>query len=91
MSASHTSQASHSTEKHSINAGSAHFGGASQSTDLVALLRDSIMNLNSKFDKFNETVTCKIETIEKNYANLNAKIDSLSTASRVSVPTFGGA
>ena len=35
--------------------------------DLVALLRDSIMNLNSKFDKFSETVSDKITTIERNY------------------------
>jgi len=35
------------------------------------------MNLNSKFDKFNESVTGKIDKIERNYADLSAKIDNL--------------
>ena len=48
--------------------------------DLMALLQASIANLNSKFDKFNDTVTQKITVIEKNYETLNAKIDSLKSA-----------
>ena len=47
--------------------------------DLMAMLQASIANLNSKFDKFNDTVTQKICVIEKNYETLNAKIDSLKS------------
>ena len=36
------------------------------------------MNLNQKFDKFNETVTSKITTIERNYEDLNSKIDDIA-------------
>ena len=36
------------------------------------------MSLNSKFDKFNETVSGKIDNIERNYDNLNAKIERLA-------------
>ena len=51
---------------------------ASSNADLVALLHQSINNLNSKFDKFNETVTGKITSIEKNYEDLNKKIEVLA-------------
>lgn len=43
----------------------------------MAMLQASITNLNQKFDRFNDTVTEKIDKIEKNYETLNAKIDSL--------------
>ena len=44
----------------------------------MALLRGSIVNLNSKFDKFNDNISSKITTIEQNYQDLNAKIDNLA-------------
>jgi len=44
----------------------------------MAFLKNSLMNLNSKFDQMNEKVTGKIDSIEKNYENLNSKIDSLA-------------
>ena len=53
--------------------------------NLVALLHDSIMSLNSKFDKFNETVSTKIDNIERNYDDLNAKIDRLAHESQTLV------
>lgn len=64
-------------------------GGA----DLMAMLRDSIMNLNQKFDRFNETVTGKIEKIERNYEQLSAKIDTLGsgTTNHIMASTFGAA
>lgn len=46
---------------------------------MMKMLTDSIMNLNSKFDQFNETVTGKICRIENNYERLSYKIDSLAT------------
>ena len=42
---------------------------------MVQLLHQSILTLNQKFDKFNDTVTGKISAIERNYVDLNAKID----------------
>lgn len=52
---------------------------SSEEPDLLAMLRHSIMMLNTKFDKFNETVTGKIERIEQNYEDLSAKIERLHT------------
>ena len=49
-------------------------GGLSQA-DLIAQLRDSIQNLNSKFDHFSESVQTKISLIETNYKSLSHKID----------------
>ena len=46
--------------------------------DIISQLRDSIENLNSKFDSFNETISNKITVIEENYQDLNAKIDALT-------------
>ena len=46
------------------------------------MLHNSIMNLNQKFDKFNETVTSKITTIERNYEELNSKIDDIVSKRR---------
>ena len=46
--------------------------------DLVTLLHESIQNLNTKFDKFNENVSGKISAIERNYQQLNARIDMLT-------------
>ena len=40
------------------------------------MLRDSIVNLNSKFDMFNANITEKIERIERNYDELSVKISS---------------
>ena len=48
------------------------------STDLVTLLHESILNLNTKFDKFNENVNGKINAIERNYEKLNARIDMIT-------------
>ena len=62
----------------SANASAQLKAGATTSADLVALLQQSIQNLNSKFDKFNETVTGKIESIERNYDDLSHKIDHLA-------------
>lgn len=42
---------------------------------MMAMLRDSILSLNQKFDKFNTTVTTKIDAIESNYVDLSSKID----------------
>ena len=47
---------------------------------MVQLLHQSILTLNQKFDKFNDTVTGKISAIERNYVDLNAKIDSIAAA-----------
>lgn len=52
------------------------------SVDLVTLLHESILNLNTKFDKFNESVTGKISAIERNYKQLNARIDMLTMEER---------
>ena len=49
-----------------------------EDSDLVTLLHESILNLNTKFDQFNESVTGKISTIEQNYKQLNARIDMLA-------------
>lgn len=46
--------------------------------ELVTLLRDSILNLNQKFDTFSNSVTDKIDKIERNYDDLSLKIDSLA-------------
>lgn len=46
--------------------------------ELVTLLRDSILNLNAKFDAFNSTITEKIERIERNYDELSVKITSFA-------------
>lgn len=43
--------------------------------DLMTMLR----NLNTKFDNFNETISSKISLIEKNYQDLNVKIDSMAS------------
>lgn len=43
--------------------------------DLMTMLR----NLNTKFDNFNETISSKISLIEKNYQDLNVKIDSIAS------------
>ena len=57
------------------------------------MLHSSIMNLNQKFDKFNETVTNKITTIERNYEDLNSKIDDIASKRRSNqmdpLATFG--
>ena len=51
---------------------------STDSTDLVTLLHESILNLNTKFDKFNESVSGKISAIEMNYNHLNARLDELA-------------
>ena len=53
-------------------------GSGKDSTDLVTLLHESILNLNTKFDKFNENVNGKISAIERNYEKLNARIDMIT-------------
>ena len=53
-------------------------GSVKDSTDLVTLLHESILNLNTKFDKFNENVNGKISAIERNYEKLNARIDKFT-------------
>ena len=53
-------------------------GSVPDSTDLVTLLHESILNLNTKFDKFNENVNGKISAIERNYEKLNARIDKFT-------------
>lgn len=53
-------------------------GSGTDSTDLVTLLHESILNLNTKFDKFNENVNGKISAIERNYEKLNARIDKFT-------------
>ena len=41
------------------------------------MLTDSIANLNTKFDKFNDTISGKINQIENNYNEMSMKIDSI--------------
>ena len=53
-------------------------GSGKDSTDLVTLLHESILNLNTKFDQFNENVNGKISAIERNYEKLNARIDMIT-------------
>ena len=46
------------------------------------MLRDSIANLNTKFDTFNERISGKITAIERNYENLNTKIDNMARGNK---------
>lgn len=41
------------------------------------MLRNTILDINQKFDAFNSTISDKIERIERNYDDLNSKLDSL--------------
>jgi hypothetical protein len=41
---------------------------------LLQMLANSIASLTEKFDSFEATVTSKIETIEKGYEKLEAKV-----------------
>jgi len=50
-----------------------------QHVDLIALLKDSMQNLNSKLDTMNDKISTKIENIERNYEDLNSKIDVLNS------------
>ena len=62
-----------------VNLGKQQKAGSSKApADLVTLLHESIQNLNTKFDKFNESVSGKISAIERNYQQLNARIDMLT-------------
>ena len=57
--------------------------------DLVKLLQESILLLTQKFDSFNDTVTDKITAIERNYEELNAKVDNLQRPGPPAEQTFG--
>ena len=37
-----------------------------------------LKDLNKKFDDFNDKMTTKIDTIEKNYEDLNTKLDRMT-------------
>ena len=58
---------------------------SSQAADLVNLLR----NLNKKFDDFNDKMTTKIDTIEKNYEELSSKLDKMSRPVKNETGNFG--
>ena len=45
---------------------------------MLQALHQSILSLNQKLDKFSDSVTGKISAIERNYVDLNAKIDSIA-------------
>ena len=61
-----------------------------QHVDLIALLKDSMQNLNSKLDTMNDKISSKIENIERNYEDLNTKIDALNSNSlRTNTGNFG--
>lgn len=67
----------HSQAEHVQQFGSKNQDAHALPADLVALLRDSILNLNQKFDSFNQTINEKIEKIERNYEDLSTKLDNL--------------
>ena len=56
--------------------------------DPVKLLQESILLLTQKFDNFNDTVTGKITAIERNYEELNAKVENLQQRPPIE-QTFG--
>jgi len=43
------------------------------------LLRNTILDINQKFDTFNTVISDKVERIERNYEDLNSKLDTLVT------------
>ena len=62
-----------------------------QHVDLIALLKDSMQNLNSKLDTMNDKISTKIGNIERNYEDLNTKIDALNNVNslRTNTGNFG--
>ena len=57
----------------------------SAQADLVNLLKD----LNKKFDDFNNKMTTKIDTIEKNYEELSGKLDRIQQPVNTETGNFG--
>ena len=48
-----------------------------------------LKDLNKKFDDFNDKMTTKIDTIEKNYEELSGKLDRIQQPVNTETGNFG--